>query len=344
MGSFRDRLKRLFGRRRGKGVVGFDGGSRRLKVIRLRTTKKGSLIVEDLFQEVRTPEAMGAMRKTLAERGYSQRPVAFSLADENVEIHNFKLPLLEKTERETAIEWELKKTVASPEFVVHDVLTYERKDGFEVECVVAARDVVQDLHKRGIGFGLVPKFLETESSALAACLRGVFPGRDLDRVAVVDLGHHCFRLVFIHQNRVSFTRSLYFGIGSLCAQVSAQTGEKSSEVIRILESLGIGLGSGPVATGLQRGLQETLYNLCEEFRRSEFYVKDKKGFEEIQEVHVCGGGAMLRPSLPYLAEHLPEKKVALLDPLAVARLPEKREAADGPLWAVAVGLALREAV
>ncbi len=300
-------------------VVGFDSGHQVIKVVRLRGTKP-PLVVEDAFLEMRGLSADAEVERKIKERGYLALPAAFSLADENVETHGFKLPKLEPEEIETAIAWELKKTIASPDFVYHDVLQYPTTSGVDVECVVASRDVVNAIFASAEKCGVNPKFLETESSAILACVRA-FKSETPNRMAVIDLGYSSFRLVFFHAGRVSLTRSLYFGLGSLA-----------------------GGDAGIQVTGNERGLQEGLYNLCEEFRRSEFFGKDKKGLEEIEEVVLCGGGAVLAPVRAYLEQHLSDKKLSVLDPFeGTPQLPESVGREMGPLWVVAVGLALREA-
>jgi Tfp pilus assembly PilM family ATPase len=308
--------------RRSKGaraVIGFDGGHHAVKVIRL-LGHRPPFRIEDAFVEIRGPESEAGITKIVRERGFLRVPAAFSLADESVDTHAFKLPKLEEEELETAINWELKKTLASPDFVYHDVLKYPTPTGVDVECVVASRDVVNAVYDSAEQIGVAPAFLETESSALLACVRAVKTDNP-HRLAVLDLGHSSFRLIFLHGGRVSLTRSLYFGLGTL-----AEDAESAN------------------VTGYERPVQEGLYNLCEEFRRSEFFAKDKKGLEEIEEVVLCGGGAVLKPVVAYLGEHLSEKKISVLNPFdGTPQVPPAIAPETGPLWAVAVGLALREA-
>jgi len=299
-------------------IAGYDGGHQAVKVVRLQGVKP-PLKIEDAFIEVREGAPEGSIAEKMKERGYASVPAAFSLADENVETHGFRLPKLAEDELATAVDWEIKKTIASPDFVYHDVLTFEGPSNVDIECVVASRDVVGALFETGQKCGVQPKYLETESSALLACVRAL-KNPTPNRMAVIDLGFSSFRLVFLHGGRVSMTRSLYFGLGSLA-----------------------GAAPGTKVTGAERGVQEGLYNLCEEFRRSEFFAKDKKGLEDIEEIVLCGGGATLKPVCEYLFKHLTEKKISILDPFeGTPELPSSVNRELGPIWAVAVGLALRE--
>lgn len=297
-------------------LVGIDTGHHATKAIRIAPA--GSAYdVQDAFL-VNQDAGETEVTERLATRGYLKQNAAFSLADESVETHSFRLPKLPNDELDTAIQWELKKTIASPDFVFHDVLKHQAPNGVDVECVVVAKDVVNSLYEVGRRYGLTPAYLETESSALLSCVRTLRKG-DPNRLVVVDLGHSSFRLVFLHHGRVSLTRSLYFGLGSLVNE------------------------GDPAPTGEERGVKEGLYNLGEEFRRSEYFAKDKKGLDEIEEILLCGGGATLEPAVAYLREHLSDKKVSVLNPFAsLTKPPEGVLPAAGPAWAVAFGLAVRE--
>lgn len=342
LASFSGKLK-AFGQR--SALVGVDPGSWSIKAIQC-DNHSAPFAIRNCVQTLRSEDAAEqTVKESLAKLGYQNNRGAFSLADEKVENHEFHLPALPKKELETAVEWEIKKTIASPDYVFHDVLTFPGTEGFDVQCVVSAKDVVKNRFEEGKQLGLRPTFLETESSALLACLGGMKIGRPLNRIAILDLGYSTFRLIFLHKERVSFTRSLYFGLATLNHLVASQLGIMPQEVQRLYETLRVDQPVDPSqAAGalLERSLQEQLYTLCEEFRRSEFFIRDQKSFEEIEEVYVCGGGACLPFVVDYLAKHLSDKKFVVLNPfLKVKSLPAGIDPAQGPLWACALGLSLR---
>jgi Tfp pilus assembly PilM family ATPase len=118
-----------------------------------------------------------------------------------------------------------------------------------------------------------------------------------------------------------------------------------TEIQALLRNLQPGVAVDPSNAALaaaERNLQELLYTLCEEFRRSEFFVRDQKSRADVGEVLLCGGGACLPFAVDYLTKHLSEKKVDVLNPFATAKsLPDGTDVKAGPLWACALGLALR---
>ena len=146
---------------------------------------------------------------------------------------------------------------------------------------------------------------------------------------------------------MSFTRSLYFGLSSICQQATASLDIPGLDLIPFLpqlgiESLAVDEKKTAILGSLERCVHESLYTLCEEFRRSEFFAKDQKGLEDIEEILLCGGGACMSGTLDYLRQHLSEKRIDVLDPFKGAiKLSQGIARDSGPLWACAVGLALR---
>lgn len=331
----------------GGSIVGVDPGSYSVKLVRPKTVVP-PFEIESCVLKIRNQDNdEQALREEIGKRGMNGQKAAFALADEKVESHEFHLPSLPKKELDTAIEWEIKKAVASPEYVYHDVLTFESEKGIDVQCIVAAKDIVKSRFEEGKGLGVEPEFLETESSALLACVTAMRPSQKVDRVVLLDLGYSTFRLIFIHRGRVTFTRSLYFGLATLCHQVASQIGAQPHEVQNVLGDLKADQTADPsnaLLSALERNFQEILYTLCEEFRRSEFFIRDQKSLEDVEEVLLCGGGACLPFVGDYLKKHLNEKRIEVLNPFVGAKgLPQGITEASGPLWACALGLALREA-
>lgn len=327
----------------GGGVVGLDTGASSIKVIRA-TGDKPPLSIQ--YGSVH-PRQVGLeeIKKEMEKGGLGKKGAALCIADERTEIHEFKLPELSSQELAAAVDWEVKKTVPSPEFVYHDVLTYPVSGGYEVQCIVASRDIVNSRYEEGENLGIKPKFLETESSAIFSCAQYLNPTRTLDKVAIFDLGYSSFRLIFIHHGRVSFTRSLYFGISTLLKQASEQMSLELSALEAIFPMMGKlneAEAAKPEAVAVTRFLQESLYTLCEEFTRSEFFGKEQKNLDAIDEVLLCGGGACVPSVVEYLRQHLPDKKIDTLDPFKTAEsVPSGIDLLSGPAWACAVGLSLR---
>lgn len=330
----------------GGSPLGVDVGAAGAKVIQCSGSKKGLTLKNILFQPAGEDFVSGKFKDAVEAKKLHKLNASFSIADEKVESHEFKLPALEAKELATAIDWEVKKTVTSPEFAFHDVVTYPGKNGTDVQCVVASKDIVQSRYDEAKGYGFKPAFLETESAALLAVAKVAREGKEIEKAAIVDLGHSAFRLIFVHGDRVSFTRSLYLGLAPVVQAVMADSALTFPQMIQLMKELKNDASSDnaqPSLAALERQIQESLYTLCEEFRRSEFFAKDQKGLDEVEDIYLTGGGACVPYAVQYIQNHMAEKKISTLDPFSwVKKLPEGIDPASGPLWSCAVGLSLRD--
>lgn len=329
----------------GKACLGVDIGSYAIKILRISSPRLPLGIKTCVWQKLGEDVGSGRFRGRVESLSLAKAAAAFSIPDERVETHDFSLPKLQAKELETAIEWEVKKTLASPEHVTHDTLTFETTQGYNVQCVVAAKEIVTSRFEEGVGLGLSPEFLEPESSALLATVKFLSGEKSIDRAAILDLGHSSFRLIFIHGDRVSFTRSLYLGLGPIGESLPSEAAGGNFKWEEAFKELGRPVSERsphPAITFLESQLQESLYTLCEEFRRSEFFAKDQKQLPEVNEIFLCGGGACIPLAVEYLSKQLQEKKVTVLDVFKqVKRLPSDVDPTSGPIWACALGLCLR---
>jgi len=288
------KMKTLFG---GKALIGVDVGSWAVKVVHASSSGKPFKIQKCIIKNSTEEPVASNTKCAIESEGLLKNPAAFSISDENVESHEFSLPKLPKAELDTAIQFEIKKWLPATNDNYHDILIYRKVQGFDIQCIVSSKQAVRRCFDEGKEFGVNPNFLETESSALLACARALHAGTKMDKVAIIDLGYSSFRLIFIHEEKVSFTRSLYFGLGNLCQDAGSQLNRQPEEIMPLLRQLQPESGGASEENAdlalLERLLQEMLYTLSEEFFRSEAFSKERSGFEEPQKVYLCGGGRVL---------------------------------------------------
>ena len=130
-------------------IVGIDAGLWSLKAVRVVRSDR-SFSIDWAFLE--SPTVSGwpeRLKKSLQDKRLLGARAAFSLADEKIESHDFHLPKLEEKELETAVGFEVKKTIASPDFVFHDVVATEGAQGVEVQCVMASKEIVRSRFDEG---------------------------------------------------------------------------------------------------------------------------------------------------------------------------------------------------
>ncbi len=325
-------------------LLGMDMGSGAAKFLHLRGQKSPYHMLRAWTDRRQGEGFKDLVSDHIREFGYSKYKTATAIADEKAENYEFRLPKLQGEELETAIQWELKKAIASAEFIYHDLMVFQQATGVEVQCTVATKELVSQSYEQGKSFGLVPTTLETESAALACAAEAVFGREKCQRMAIVDMGYSSFRLIFIHSARVVFTRALYFGLNTLFDTLSKELGLTTQEASDLFTKICLQDDvPDDKFRAVETALQGHIYNLCEEFRRSEMFVREQKGFEDLHELRVCGGGGCFPTSVDLLSRQLPDKKIAPLNPfLAVKKLPKGMPPSVGPLWACAFGLSLRK--
>lgn len=286
-----------------KVLVGIDYGKNTVKLVKAVVGHPTILSCKSFFVSQTTKDEIISF---IREKKLLKRPLALSLPDENVEQHEFKIPKLSKEEADKAIEWEIKKILPSSDFIVKDILTLDTEDKIGVECVMAPKDVVQNRFKEGEEYGLKPQYLETESSALLALLMKLNENKEINRTAVIDLGYSCFRIIFINNSQVAFTRALYMGLQSF-------------------ES---------------KGVREFVTMIFDEFERSAIFALEK-GLEKVTRIYLCGGGACKDEIVSELVKILGAYEVLILNPFKSNYFKTDEDIVSGPLWACACGLVTR---
>jgi len=265
---------------------------------------------------------------------------AFALPDERVERYEIKIPKLPEKEIDSAIKWQLGQLVPDIASIYYDYSLNRTGTGYSVTCTSTPRTLVDKLFEEGKCF-FQPKTLETESSALIAVVNEVTRGSPPPLYMVVDLGHSAFRLFIVKDAVMIFSRALYFGLANVCHQIANQFDMKSQDVDHLLGEMGTQPAEESlVIMSLKRVLHEQLYTLGEELSRSESFVRERSELEPISNVYLCGGGACLPTAVDYLTLHLSDRTVTPIDPFQDFRPPKGLER-TGPMWACAVGLALR---
>ncbi len=303
--------KIIFGK---KELVGIDSGRSNVKLIKASIGNPTKVLCKSFsFSETVKNEITSYIK----EKKLVKKKLALSLADENVENHLFKIPKLSPEEAQKAIEWEIKKVLPSSDFVIKDILTTETEDKINVECIIAPKDIVQNRYNEAKAYGLIPQYLETESSAILAYLMKINPGLTLNNIAVIDLGFSSFRIIFINSSRISFTRALYLGFSGLNSAQLLEDKEKRSIELVTLATM-----------------------VSEEFERSVIFGIEK-GLEKVNKVYLCGGGACNEKLVAELNNLLKQYEVSVLDPFKSGYFMSEEKVSCGPLWVCACGLVTR---
>ncbi len=336
-------------------MVGIDIGSKTIKIVELR--KEGNAFalsasgivgysgaaVEKMNDE-KEFAALGAIIKKLhAEAGVSSRDVAISLPEPQVFTRTIKFPLLTDSEIASAVKWESEQYIPIPvseAIIQHTILERNEKatpPEVLVLLVAAPRTVVEKYTNVIQAAGLNTIAIETE---LIAMTRALAPeGRT---VILLDLGANSTDIAIAKNGLLSFSRSIPIAGEAFTRAVSQTLGVSPVQAEEYKKTYGL---EGKELEGKIKGaLDPVLRMIVDEIKKAvNFYQTEEKG-EQPSEIVISGGTSGM-PQIVTALSSLVGMEVSVANPFLKVQIdPEvaKKIAAFAPLYAVSVGLAMRE--
>ncbi|MFC1625456.1 type IV pilus assembly protein PilM [Patescibacteria group bacterium] len=336
-------------------MVGLDIGSKTIKIVELevkadKITLKSSGVVG--YSGV-TPDKLGddksaatlaqAIKKLHKESGITSKDVSLSIPENHVFTRTIKFPLLTDSEIVSAVKWEADQYIPIPaaEAVIQHVVLERRENATPPEVVVllvAAPKAIVEKYVNVVGLaGLNTTVVETELMALSRSLSP--PGKT---VLLVDLGAFSTDIAVCRNGMLSFSRSVAVAGDALTRSVAKGLGVTYQQAEEYKKAYGLGVkkSEGKVKTVIA----PVVKMIADEIKKAiHFYQSEDKG-DAPNAVIICGGTVGMPALVPYLTELL-GMEVAVGNPFAkVALTPQaaKSVAPYAPIYAVAVGLAMRE--
>lgn len=340
---------------------GLDIGTSNLKVVQLAQSGKNFKLLS--FGSIPTPvksllsestfdvEALvEAIKKLVRDAKISIPFVATALPEAQIFTRVIEMPYLSENELSSAIKWEAEQYVPVPLTDVsldYQVLSYpaERVAGAKMEVLlVAAPNVIIEKYVRVLTMaGLKPVAIETEIIAVARSLVGNNPYSPT--TLIVNIGSATTDLSIVRAGSIAFTRSIATAGTALSRAISSDLSLEMSQAEEYKRSYGLDETKleGKVAAALKPVFEVVLT----EVKRALSSYQSKRPDDPVKRLVLCGGTAKMPGVVVYLAEAL-GVEVQIGDPWFNIEKDEKvkNEAArlseEGPLFAAAVGLALRD--
>ena len=349
----------------GYSCIGLDIGSNLIKLVQLKRVRgrvslyrcaaapmpKGTMqggVISD-------PEALaGALARLRLAQPWHWNRVILAPAPRHLILRRLSLPPFTSREMGRAIRWEAEKLLPMPlDQAVYDYARIEKRALRETtacDYLVAAlpRAVVDSYTAVVSRAGFYPEAIEPAPFALQrSLLFGVAPPEEPGAVLVINLGAAGTDLLIAARGRYRFYRYLNFGTShlSLAAApgLAGEAAPKSDEA-----------SSNPALTG--DSLQKAAAALARQINRSLEYYAYETDYPEVncRAAFLCGGGAAI-PGLEELLGRELGLATRRLNPLGKlqscrrANLPVAKAEpectmnvdAEGPLFCLALGLALR---
>lgn len=344
-----------------KKLVGLDIGSSSLKLVAMQETSKGYVLKS--FHQVPVPrgvimdgalvehEELSARIKELFKLADCRiKNVITSLSGHAVIVKKVSFANMAEEELRDLIRDEASKYLPFDDMaaVYFDFQILGANDYnpnlMEVLLVAAKKDMVDSYVEAITGAGLSPVIVDVDSFALETMYEENYDFAETDVAVIVNIGASITNINVVKNGTSIFTRDFMLGGNAVTETIQTKLGVTFDEAEKIKIAGPEGDKRLQEIEGL--GLLGLAEPICLEIERSVDYFRSTFGNEEIKQVLLSGGGAMIPGIAAEMTQRLgidteiinPFKKIGY-DKKAIA---EAAIESIGPIAAVGVGLALRK--
>ncbi|KKR69656.1 MAG: Type IV pilus assembly protein PilM [Candidatus Woesebacteria bacterium GW2011_GWA2_40_7b] len=336
-------------------MVGLDIGSKTIKIVDLAKDGAGFSLsatgivgytgnsIVKIEDEKEMTSLSQVIRKLHKEAGVSSHDVVLSISEPQVFTRTIKFPLLMDSEIASAVKWEAEQYIPIPvsEAVVqHTIIARNETStppGVVVLLVAAPRVIIEKYTKAVSLAGLNPVAIETELLALSRALS------PLDKtVLLVDFGGTSTNIAITKNGTLSFSRSIPTAGEAFSRSVSQGLGVTAPQAEEYKKTYG--LETTKLEGKVKGALDPVLRLVADEIKKAVNYYQTEEGGEVPSMVTITGGTSSMPKIVPTLSELL-GMEVSVGNPFSKVKAdPEilKKLASYAPLYAVSVGLAMRE--
>jgi type IV pilus assembly protein PilM len=336
-------------------MVGLDIGSKTIKIVEL--DKDGAAFslsasgivgysgnTVDKMSDGKEIAELGAVIKKLhSEAGVSKREVVVSIPEALVFTRTIRFPLLTDAEISSAVKWEAEQYIPIPvaEAIIQHSILQRNETSTPPEVLVllvaAPRTVVEKFTKVVAAAGLSTTAVETELIALTRALAPV------DKtVLLIDIGATSTDIAIARGGLLSFSRSIPIAGEAFTRAVSQGLGVTAQQAEEYKKTYG--LAAKQLEGKVKGALDPVLRMIVDEVKKAiNYYQTEEKG--EVPSAIMLSGGTSGMPEIVTMLTTMTGMEVLVANPFAKVQVdPEtaKKLAPYAPLYAVSVGLALRE--
>lgn len=337
--------------------LGLDIGSHTLKLIQLDKKDKGYWlraagaaptsprgVTSDAQPDL---EALAvAIKKLVVDSKTNVRQVNASLPESQIFSRVIEMPPLTETELAGAIKWEAEQYIPMPlpEVKMDFTILSTPKKGVEGKMevlLVAAPLALLEKYKKVLEMaGLTPCSLEPEIIAVSRSL----VDQSMTPTLIINLGAATTDLSIVRSGVLAFTRSITSGGEALARAVAKEMGFELSQAEEYKRAYG--LEEDKLEGKILSAIKPIFDAVIEEIKRSLIFYQGKYPEEPIKIVSLCGGTAKLPGLVSYLAQNLGIETQIANPWLTVDHDPKlfPKIVEEGPVFAVAAGLAMKEIV
>ncbi len=325
--------------------IGLDIGSKSIKLVQLSEAGNGKFNLVVLGQTPTPPEEKDkaqVIRQLVKDSRATAKQVVISLPESQVFTRVIEMPQLLEPELTQAIKWQAEQYVPVPlpdVILKHQVLSQENNK-MNVLLVAAPNKILNDSANLLGRAGLETVAIETEILAVARAIVGADQYSPV--TLLVHLGSETTTLSVLARGDLALTQPVSTGGSAIARAVAAELGLEIGQAEEYKRSYGLDETKleGKVVTAIKPIIELVLA----EVKRVLAFYETHAGTEgPVKRVVLSGGTALLPGLVSYFTQSL-NLEVQVGDPfLSVNLTPEqhKEVGEEGPLYATAVGLAMK---
>jgi len=337
-------------------VLGLDIGSHNVKLIELATDKNGTTLLAagsmptpsksvSSNLEIDQQALAHLIRELMKGTGAKSTEVNISLPEAQVFTRVIEMPALSSRELTSAIKWESEQYIPLPLDQVNmdfSILSdgKDSANGKIKVLLVAAPKALTDRYMQIMELAeLTPISAETEIIALSRSLVRSAP--TVPNVMILSFGAQTTDIAILRKGILMFTRSMSAGGDAITRALSESLDFTILQAEAYKKTYGLekNILEGKIVA-VVKPVMETIIG---EIKRAIGFFEETYKNEHIGVILLTGGNAKLPGLIPYMAEHT-GIEVQQGNPWVGIRKDPRFGVlnAEGPLFAVAIGLALRE--
>ena len=317
-----------------------DGAKAKLVAAAVVPTPQPGMQTEAVNDLAKVSEAI---KKLVSDARINVLQTVSSLPESGVHVEVVEMPPMSESELSSAIVWEAEQVI--PFQISESEVSWELTENLDktskrMKVLLAAspKHVVEKYASVLSEAGLSPQALEPESLALARSMGKFASGAGL----IVGLGASQTTISVVMGGSVIVSRSIPTGGAAISRSLASYLSLDVSQAEEYKKAYG--LLENQLEGKVRQALVPVVDVIVGEIRKVIEFFQSKNDGQRISLVLLTGGGAGLPDLIPYLAQAL-GVEVVIGDPFSGIERDEKTTRAlsgYGPLYGVAVGLALRE--
>ncbi len=333
--------------------IGIDIGTTSVKMVELVPAGKDKWKLESavsmpsivggvLANQNNLPAFSQILVKMKKEAGIKSQRAVVALPEEQVSSHIVELPLMSETEAKQALQWQVEQYIPIP--ADRAVWSYQviRRDqnagGMEVLLVAAAKNLVNAYINIVEQAGLEVVAMETE---LMATSRSEVPA-DYPLSLIVDVGSKSTDMGVIQKGQLVFARTVATAGEAFTRAIQSSLGLDAAQAEQYKNTYGF--AADKLGGKLAEAMKPVLNVIATEIKKTADFYTSKHSGENIPLLTLSGGISVL-PEMVGVLSGMVGMEVSVGNPFGKLIMDKNQIqtlSGSGPIYGVAVGLAMRE--